>query len=64
MTSGYGRGLGEGLPLSAVKALPEGVERRRSKQVANTPPRGVSEFVTVGLRPGHVCFLKNTLRRG
>ena len=47
MTSGYGRGLGEGLPLSAVKALPEGVERRRSKQVANTPPRGVRAFFSI-----------------
>ena len=45
MTSGYGRGLGEGLPLPAVKAPPEGVERRRSKQVANTPPQDFREIV-------------------
>ena len=44
VTCAYVPAAGEGLPLSAVKALPEGVERRRSKQVANTPPRGVREI--------------------
>ena len=38
-TCGSASSSAEGLPLSAVKALPEGAERRRSKQVANTPTR-------------------------
>ena len=47
VTCSYAAASGEGLPLSAVKAPPEGAERRRSNQVANTPPRSVSEFLTV-----------------
>ena len=40
VTCGYVPASGEGLPLSAVKPLPEGAARRRSKQVA-TPHHGV-----------------------
>ena len=38
VTCSYAAASGEGLPLSAVKAPPEGAERRRSNQAANTPP--------------------------
>ena len=48
MTSGYGRGHGEGLPLSAVNPLAEGARRGRSKQVANTPPNWLPGFWLFG----------------
>ena len=38
LTFTHAAASGEGIPLSAVKPLLEGAERRRSKQVANTPP--------------------------
>ena len=47
LTFTHAAASGEGIPLSAVNPPPGGAQRRRSEQVANTPPQLVRAFFSI-----------------